>query len=166
MYVFVSLWAMRHFTFPVGRWRLKSVCIYILSECVRECKKKYMLTTGIEPATVGLLDQCSTNWATRAQNMRIEAGTYRSTADRSANWAMEACVYAYVQIKWIRLLVYITKGSSGNRTHDLWRAYDNMSVCVMHQWTPTHALIPSETNKNSHSVIPWWKHQIPSELCS
>ena len=25
-----------------------------------------MLTTGIEPATVGLLDQCSTDWATRA----------------------------------------------------------------------------------------------------
>ena len=30
-------------------------------------KKKFtVLTTGIEPATVGLLDQCSTDWATRA----------------------------------------------------------------------------------------------------
>ena len=27
-----------------------------------------VLTTGIEPATVGLLDQCSTDWATRAYN--------------------------------------------------------------------------------------------------
>ena len=36
----------------------------------------------------------------------LEPGTYRLTADRSANWAMEACVYAYVQNKWIRLLVY------------------------------------------------------------
>ena len=107
-----------------------------------------MLTTGIEPATVGLLDQCSTDWATRAwiivimlrllryahnkinwgqagiepatsrtlnenhttrplahyyyyyvlwyakMKLTLPAGlepaTYRLTADRSANWAMEA----------------------------------------------------------------------------
>ena len=64
--------------------------------------------TGIEPATVGLLDQCSTDWATRAISYDIyyiyneykkyivtlpaglEPATYWLTANRSANWAMEA----------------------------------------------------------------------------
>ena len=34
-----------------------------------------MLTTGIEPATVGLLDQCSTDWATRATNNETQLAT-------------------------------------------------------------------------------------------
>ena len=29
------------------------------------CHKTKMVTTGLEPATLGLLDQCSTNWAKR-----------------------------------------------------------------------------------------------------
>ena len=33
----------------------------------------WMLATGIEPATVGLLDQCSTDWATRATQDEMES---------------------------------------------------------------------------------------------
>ena len=40
-----------------------------------------MLVTGIEPATVGLLDQCSTDWATRALFLfEINVTHYRGQA--------------------------------------------------------------------------------------
>ena len=46
----------------------------------RRKKNSPMLTTGIEPATVGLLDQCSTDWATRAYHVIYIASHHRGQA--------------------------------------------------------------------------------------
>ena len=41
-----------------------------------------MLETGIEPATVGLLDQCSTDWATRAFYLTTLTAKQKNMFDR------------------------------------------------------------------------------------
>ena len=48
-------------------WATAPLSLYTML-CGHVKEKTHMLTTGIEPATVGLLDQCSTDWATRAYN--------------------------------------------------------------------------------------------------
>ena len=52
----------------IHAWQNECTYAELWNLYVNDAAKKIscVLTTGIEPATVGLLDQCSTDWATRA----------------------------------------------------------------------------------------------------
>ena len=56
-------------------------------------RKKEVVTTGLEPATLGLLDQCSTNWANRPlyvvkTNDWDEIRTRASKETSALNWRL------------------------------------------------------------------------------